>query len=69
LDWWHAENGQRFCELVRESRILRDLSIVLLDRTDLDGKHHGFFTTDQMDTLYEIIARPVRDLFRRRSLA
>jgi DNA-binding LacI/PurR family transcriptional regulator len=60
---WGIESGKRFRDLLaeRDIEVPRDLSVVLLGRTDLDNEHDGFFTTvgpkasDQITGLYEVI--------------
>lgn len=60
---WGIESGKRFRTLLAERHIEipRDLSVVLLGRTDLENEHDGFFTTvgpktlDQIAGLYQVI--------------
>jgi len=61
---WGIESGQRFRDLLLQDgiEITRDLSVILLGRTDLDNEHDGFFTTigaraaDQVAGLHDVIA-------------
>jgi DNA-binding LacI/PurR family transcriptional regulator len=66
---WGIEDGERFRQMLQEIGIAvpRDLSVVLLGRTDLANEHGAFFETigcsvaDQVDALYQAVARHWQD--------
>lgn len=66
---WGIEDGERFRQMLQEIgvEVPRDLSVVLLGRTDLVNEHGAFFETigcrvaDQVDALYQAIAHHWHD--------
>lgn len=66
---WGIEDGVRFRQMLQEIgvEVPRDLSVILLGRTDLPNEHGAFFETigcsvdDQVDALYQAIARHWQD--------